>query len=421
MSDFLRLLRRNRNYRYLWLGQIVSEIGDHFNTIAVFTLALENTGSGVIVSGVLLARAVAVIAAGPVAGVLLDRMDRRKMMLMSDVVRALVGISFLLCLQFRDNWMLFLLSGLLMFASPFFTSGRAAILPIIANRRQLHTANSLTQTTQWTTLAIGTMLGGTSVMQFGYALAFILNGLSFLVSAVCIGQMRSPSGFRPRRDLLAEQQVVQPWKEYREGLRYMRGVPLIFGLALLHVGWATGGGAAQVLFSLFGVQVFNRGAAGIGIIWAAAAVGLLFGGAIAHKLGKRLDFNSYKWTVAICYVIHGATYVLFSQMKQFWLALLFIGLSRAAVGVTSVLNMTQLLRHVADEYRGRVFSTIESMNWATMMFSMMAAGIASDYYSPRLIGACSGILSGSTAIFWAWGHLAGKLTDPAVQPKQSNA
>ena len=412
MSSFVTLLRDNPNYRYSWIGQIISEVGDHFNTIAVFSLALETTGSGLVVSGVLLARALAVVAAGPLAGVLLDRMDRRRMMILSDAARAVIALGFLLCLRYPSHWLLYLMSGLLMFASPFFTSGRAAILPVIASKEELHTANSLTQTTQWVNLAIGSMLGGASVMKLGYMWAFLFNSLSFVVSAACIYALHTPNGFKARRDLLSKHQVLQPWHEYTQGLRYMRSTPLIFGLALLNVGWATGGGAAQVLFSLFGENVFHRGAQGIGLIWGFGALGLIAGGAVGHAIGKKLSFESYKWTVAIGYFLHGVAYVIFSQMQHFGLALLFIALSRAAVGVTSVMNMGQLLRHVADEYRGRVFSTIESMNWGTMMFSMMAAGLASDFYSPRLIGAWSGVLSGSTAIFWAWANWAGKLPEP---------
>ncbi|MBK5292873.1 MAG: MFS transporter [Acidobacteriia bacterium] len=412
MASFLTLLRSNANYRYSWTGQIISEVGDHFNTIAVFSLALETTGSGVVVSGVLLARALAVVAAGPLAGVLLDRMDRRRMMILSDAARAVIALGFLVCLRYPSNWLLYLMSGLLMFASPFFTSGRAAILPVIASKEELHTANSLTQTTQWVNLAIGSMLGGASVMKLGYMWAFLFNSLSFVVSAFCIAGLHTPGGFKPRRDTLAQPQVLRPWHEYTEGLRYMRATPLIFGLALLNVGWASGGGAAQVLFSLFGEKVFHRGAQGIGLIWGFGAIGLIAGGIVGHGIGRKLSFESYKWTIAICYLLHGIAYVIFSQMQRFWLALLFIALSRAAVGVTSVLNMGQLLRHVADGYRGRVFSTIESMSWGTMMFSMMAAGLASDYYSPRLIGVWSGIFSGSTAIFWAWANWAGKLPEP---------
>ena len=81
MSAFTDLLRNNRNYRYTWIGQVVSEVGDHFNTISVFSLALANTGSGMVVSGIMLSRAVPFLFAGPLAGVLLDRMDRRRLMI----------------------------------------------------------------------------------------------------------------------------------------------------------------------------------------------------------------------------------------------------------------------------------------------------------------------------------------------------
>ena len=173
--------------------------------------------------------------------------------------------------------------------------------------------------------------------------------LSFLFSAACISRLRVARGsFRAERTALTEDKVVRPWHEYTEGLRYMRASPLILGIALVGIGWASGGGAAQILFSLFGELVFNRGPAGIGYLWAAAGVGLLVGGAFAHWLGKRISFDGYKRTISICYVIHGGAYVIFSQMRNFQMALLFLGISRAAVAVSSVLNMSQLLRHVSE-------------------------------------------------------------------------
>src|ERR1051325_11264562 len=102
---------------------------------------------------------------------------------------------------------------------------------------------------------------------------------------------------------------VRPWHEYKEGLRYMRSVPLILGLLLVNIGWATGGGAAQILFSVFGEIVFDRGPAG---------VGLLIGGSIAYTLGRRLSFSAYKRTIAICYIVHGGSYILFSQSRNFY-------------------------------------------------------------------------------------------------------
>ena len=421
LSDFRQLLRQNRNYRYTWIGQVVSEIGDHFNNIAVFSLAMETTHSGLVVSGVMLSRAIPAVMAGPLAGVVLDRFDRKRIMLASDLIRAVVALAFVLTVGQRSPSLLYGLSALLMFASPFFTSGRTSILPTITSREELHTANSLTQTTQWTTLTVGTMVAGLSAASLGFRWAFVLNSVSFLASAACIWQLHAKGSFRARREALTEEQVVRPWHEYKEGLRYMRSSPLILGIALIGVGWATGGGAAQILFTLFGEQVFNRGPAGIGIVWSFAGVGLLVGGAAGHALGRRISFRAYKRAVSICYLVHGGAYVLFSQMPTFGAALFFIALSRAGVAVSSVLNTSELLHRVPDEFRGRVFSTAESLTWSTMIGSMTAAGVASQYYSPRSIGFLAGILSSSTALFWGWANWKGKLPEPAplaVEPEE---
>jgi MFS family permease len=418
MAGFTQLLRTNRNYRYTWVGQVVSEMGDNFNNIAVFGLIMEQTKSGLAVSAMMMARAVAMILAGPVAGIVLDRFDRRRAMIASDLVRALVALGFILSLRPGGTWLIYVFSALLMFASPFFTSGRTSILPVIASKEELHTANSLTQTTQWTSVALGSFLGGTSAMVFGYEFAFVFNALSFVVSAWCISRLKVPPGasFKAaRRNEVTEDRVARPWHEYVEGLRYIRQRPLFMGLALIGVGWATGGGAAQVLFGVFGDTVFHRGAAGIGEIWGCAGVGLIVGGVLANKYGKRLSFEAYKWTVAACYVVHGGAYVAFSVSRNYGLALFFIAVSRCAAAISSVLNVTQLLRHIADEFRGRVFSTMETLVWATMMVSMLAAGVASQTVDPRKIGVVAGILSSLTAIGWGWAQWSGWLPEPAVE------
>lgn len=414
MNDFLHLLRRNRNYRFTWSGQVVSEIGDHFNNIAVFSLAMERGDPGMVVTGVMLSRAIPAMLMGPFAGILLDRFDRKKIMIASDLVRAVVALGFILAFKWHSTNMLYILSALLMAASPFFTSGRSAILPTIASQQELHTANALTQTTQWTTLTLGAFFGGISAMQFGYDWAFVFNALSFLVSAACISQLRPPGeSFRAQRKNLTEAEVVRPWHEYKEGLRYMRGSPLILAIALIGVGWASGGGAAQILFGLFGEQVFHRGPAGIGILWGIAGAGLLVGGAFAHWLGKRIGFQGYKRTVLLVYIVHGGSYVIFSQMRQFGAALVFLAISRGAVAVSSVLNIRELLQHVTDEFRGRVFATMETLTWSTMMLSMLGAGLASRTWSPRSIGAVSGVLSSLTALYWGWANWTGRLPEPA--------
>ncbi len=416
MPGFVQLLRNNRNYRFTWAGQVVSEIGDHFNTIAVFGLVYQTTHSGFAVSGVMLARAIPMLLAGPLAGVALDRFDRKRVMITSDLVRAAFAFLFILFADGKHVGLLYALSAMLMFASPFFTSGRASILPVIARKEELHAANSLMQTTQWANTAIGSFLGGISASRLGYEWAFFFNALSFLFSAWCISQLRVPEGFKAKRSMLSEDQVMRPWREYADGLAYMRGIPLVFAIAMVHVGWATGGGAAQILFTLFSEQVYQRGPEGIGFLWAAAGVGLVCGGGIGHWIGPKLSFKGYKLTIASAYIIHGIAYILFSLMPTFGLAMIFIAISRASVAVSSVLNFGKLLRLVEDQYRGRVFSTLETLTWSMMMLSMFGAGWASDSVSPRTIGVVSGILSSSTSVFWIWANATGRLPEPSSEP-----
>lgn len=414
MGGFLQLLRSNRNYRLLWIGQVISEIGDHFNTVAVFSLIVHRTGSGALVSGVMIARALPMLLAGPLAGVWLDRADRRQLMILSDVVRAGLALGFLAALEPRDLWLLFPLSALLMFASPFFTSGRAAILPSIVEPERLHTANSLTKITQWATITAGAMLGGLAVARYGYAWAFVVNSVSFLFSAACVARLHSPRGFRPVNGCVLETPVLQPWRDYVEGLRYIRSVPLILAICLTQVGWATGGGAAQVLFTLFGEVVYPYGAMGLGTIWGFAGVGLLVGGVLASWAGLRLDFQGYKRWIGWAFLLHAVAYIGFSQARPFWLVLLMIALSRLGMGVAGVFNTTLLLRHVADAYRGRVFATIETLSWTTMMASMALAGWFSTSWHPRQIGLAAGLASCSTFVIWATMDRSGKL-QPAPQ------
>src|SRR5471030_309521 len=415
MTTLLALLRQNRNYRYTWMAQVVSEVGDYFNNIAVFALvmekSMEKSSSGLIVSGVMLSRAIPAVLAGPVAGVLLDRLDRKRIMILSDLIRAAVALAFVLTIHQPRPWLLYLLSAALMFASPFFSAGRAAILPTIATDDELHTANSLTQTTQSATLTVGTLLAGFSAARLGYEWAFIINSLSFAFSAWAIWQIALPGGFRAGATGV---RVRSPFHDFREGLAYMRSVPLMMGIAMISVGWAMGGGAAQILFALFGEQVFHRGAAGIGAIWGSAGVGLLIGGIIGHLAGRRASFADYKRAVTISYLVHGATYMLFSQVESYSAALVCMMFSRIGMSVTSVLNNAQLLRHTPDRFRGRVFSTMESLRWSVMIVSMAAAGIASQYTSPRTIGLIAGALGSLTAAAWEWLDWSGRLPEPKV-------
>src|SRR5215472_3283977 len=107
MPTLRDLLRQNPNYRYTWMAQVVSEIGDYFNNIAVFALVMEKSGSGLVVSGIMLSRAIPAVVAGPIAGVVLDRFDRRSIMIASDLIRAVVALAFIATIHHPRPWLLY--------------------------------------------------------------------------------------------------------------------------------------------------------------------------------------------------------------------------------------------------------------------------------------------------------------------------
>ena len=222
----------------------------------------------------MLSRAIPAMLAGPLAGVLLDRFDRRKIMIASDLVRARARARLHPGHTLSSTtWLLYLLSALLMFASPFFTSGRSAILPAIATEDELHTANSLTQTTSWTTLAVGASSAGrrwriSAIKWPSSSMPFVLFS-AFCIAQSAVGQGSLPGG-RPQsqRDESGAAVARIPGRAWL----YAR-LPLILGIGLIAVGWASGGGAAQVLFTLFSEMVFKRGAAGLGSFGGSPASG----------------------------------------------------------------------------------------------------------------------------------------------------
>ena len=343
---------------------MVSEIGDHFNNIAVFSLAVATTRSGLVVSGVMLSRAIPAMLAGPLAGVVLDRLNRKRIMIASDLVRAVVALGFILTLHGHDTWLLYLLSALLMCASPFFTSGRSAILPSIATSEELHTANSLTQTTQWTTLTIGTFLGGTSVRQFGYDWAFAGNALSFLFSALCISRLflHGPRFRAAARVARRKPKWCGPWHEYREGLRYMQSRAADPGAA--HDQHRLGHRAAARRRFCSASSARSSSTAdrpGLGCSGDSPASACCAAARSRYCLGRRLSFRRLQARHRD--LLHRARRLVYFVQPDAQLSAgrcCFIALSRAGVGVSSVLNMSQLLRIVPNEFRGRVFATMES-------------------------------------------------------------
>jgi len=253
-ASYARLLGGNRNFRRLWMAQIVSEIGDWFYTLSIYTLLLQLTGHASSVALALVLQVLPQTLVGPTAGVVNDRLRRKQVMIAADLIRFAVVLAMLLV---RSRSMVGLVYPLLLaetVMAAFFEPARSAVVPNIAAKEEVLIANTLSSATWSVNLLIGASVGGAVAAFFGREAVFILNALSFLVSAILIGGMhfaephaQSAAPLRPR-DLVDFSPVL-------EGIRYVRShrtlLPAIFAKAgelMIGPSW--------VIFTVMGAHEF---------------------------------------------------------------------------------------------------------------------------------------------------------------------
>ncbi|MEZ4663113.1 MAG: MFS transporter [Caldilineaceae bacterium] len=177
------LVRQNHNFRNLWFGQIISLLGDWFNLIASAALIGELTHSGLAVGSLFVVRMLAPFLISPIAGVAADRYNRKWILIITDLVRAVVVFGFLFVREAGDLWLLYTLTAIQLGVSGFFFPARNAILPDIVAPRELGAANALSSATWSVMLALGAALGGLVSGAWGIQPAFVIDGFTFFASA----------------------------------------------------------------------------------------------------------------------------------------------------------------------------------------------------------------------------------------------
>jgi MFS family permease len=400
------LLKQNRDFRALWTGQIISELGDWFNNIAVLALAMHLTGSGLVVTAVLLARTAPIIIFGPLAGIITDRFGRRTVLLGADYSRAVLALGFLMVSTQGRMWMAYLFTASLTAISIFFTTAKNSALPEISSSSQLMPANALTSSTTAITQTLGGVLGGFATHYLGYHIAFVMNALSFIGSAALIYQIRFRNQvFSPRTQTTSGD--ISFVRDFREGMAFIRSHPIVLGLLLIGVGWATGGGAAQILFSIFAIDVYHGGDRAIGILYSAAGLGIVIGATLANWYFRNKSFALTKWVIGISMVLTGIFYSIFSFTRHMWTGFAWITLSRVVMGINHIIGTTLLMNIVPSQFRGRTFSTRETVVIFTMVVSMLLAGVGQHYTGPRTIALIAGLLTLLTGVVWLVANLMG--------------
>src|SRR5712692_7074793 len=190
VAAYWRLLRDNRNFRRLWLAQIVSELGDWFYIIAIYSLLLQITGKAQSVGLALVLQVLPSTLVGPTAGVVNDRIRRVHVMIAADLARMVIVLGMMLVRSAEMVWLVYPLLFLETVMWGFFEPARSAVIPNVVGEDQVLTANTVSSVTWSVNFALGSGIGGLFAVLLGHDAIFVLNALSFLLSALLIGGMR---------------------------------------------------------------------------------------------------------------------------------------------------------------------------------------------------------------------------------------
>jgi MFS family permease len=413
MNEYIDLLRRNPNFRNLWLGSVISQFGDWFNVIAAAELIARLTDSGVALSYLFLARFLPLFLLSPIAGVLADRFDRKRIMVLSDVLRGATVLGFLLVREPGDVPYFYLLTVLQFSLSALFTPARGAVLASVVRPEELVAANALDSLTWSTMLAIGALTGGIVAAFFGAEAAFVADSASFFLSAVFIARI-----ILPARDYSR-----QPTDEstsrfaFLDGFRYLWREPFILGVALAKAGGSLVWGAVNVLeityandrFPLAGMGRFgisDPGTATLGLIYVASGLGTGVGPLLMRRwLGdatRRLMIG-----IGLGFAIMTAGIAWLAVVGALGPLLLATVARTLGTGTLWVFSAALLQSIAPDRFRGRVFAFEFAALTLTQSISTLAAGFMLDTVGLPAQGVMA-VMAGAGAVvtgLWAAFHL----------------
>jgi MFS family permease len=373
--SYASLLRHNRNFRQLYIGQTISQLGDWFNAVAVFALLLDLTGSATAVAWMMIVQFLPVALVGPLAGVVVDRVDRRRLMIITDLVRGFLVLALLLIRRPDQVWIAYLVMAVIVGAQAFFEPARTATIPNVTSPEELLPANALSSATWSAMLALGASVGGVVTAVAGRNVAFAVNAASFFASAFFIGRTRYDStpaaGPRPTGFL-----ALSGISDLIDGARYVRQRGHVAALMFVKAGWGLAGGVL-LLLTIFGQRVFPLGAgsaAGIGVLYGARGVGAGLGPiALRWILGQ--EPRRLRRTIGPAYFMVGIFYVALGAAPTLWMAAVCVLFAHFGGSILWVFSTVLLQLEVPDRFRGRVFAA--ELALVTLMSS------ASSYWTGR--------------------------------------
>lgn len=372
---YIRLLRQNPAFRNLWYGQVVSELGDWLNSIAIYALILKLSDSGMAMAGAMMAKLLPIVLVSPIAGVVVDRVSRKTVMIISDLLRCWVVLGFLLVEDQNALWLVYALVIIEISLSGFFEPARSAIIPSLVPKKDLVTANALSGSTWSVMLAFGAALGGVVVHLFGIRTAFMLDASTFLLSAWFISRIP-----HPKISMQKSSPKQTGYQELADSMRYLWAEPMVLVLSLLKAGLAVAGGI-MTLIPLMASQVLSGSLSlGIGILYSARGLGAALGPVLVkHIFGE--SASVLQWAIAGAFFLKAFSYLFIAYSYNLWTLSLGVALATLFGSIIWVFSSALIHLSAPDHYLGRIFSFELALLTLVMGFSNWGVGYAVDGWS----------------------------------------
>jgi predicted MFS family arabinose efflux permease len=413
-GSYWRLLRENRNLRLLWIAQIVSELGDWFYSVAIFSFLLELTGSAQMVALAFLMQVLPQCFIAPTAGVINDRISRRGVMMFADWARAAIVLSMMLVRTKAMLPLLFVLLFLETVCWALFEPGRRAVVPSFTVPEDIPIANAIGSATWSLCFAVGAGLGGLVLVSFGRETVFIVNALSFVASALLIRATKFAEPHAENLPPLRARDLID-FSPIAEGIRYVRRDPKLLA-AILVKGGVGLSGSNWVILPVLGERVFRvqihglsatqAGALGMSTLLASRGIGAMVGSYLGGNFAG-MDRSRLRWTILAGFSMIGLGYVALGAAGSLAMAVLTLVVAHAGGSACWTASTTLLQDQTEDKFRGRVFSAEFAFSMLTLSISSYTAGRAVDRaIDVRTVAYATGLVMLLPIVLWAIGGRA---------------
>jgi MFS family permease len=396
VRPYARLIRRNPDFRKVYLATLISLGGDWFALIPLLNLLAAATGSG-LWGGLVLAADTALIAlVSPYAGSAVDRLDRRRVLVVADLASAALVVALVLVHSPGTAWVAIVAIGGVAVAKAFYNPASAAALPNLVDPDDLAVANILVGAAWGTMLAVGAGIGGLLDVALGPQACFLIDAASFLLSASLIARTKRPfQEKRERPDGSSRRHRLV--SDVGDAIRHICRAPRVAALVTVKSAVGLGNGVLP-LFPLLATAAFGVGPVGTGLLFAARGLGAVLGPLVLRRWATE---ERWMWRVMFGGMLaYGVAYGIFAVTPWFGAALILVVVAHFGGGANWIISTYALQAAVPDSLRGRVFSVDFMVTTLAIAASQAGAGLLSDVVEARALAAASGGVTAGYGVVW---------------------